>query len=68
MVHYYRRLVLGVLLGLFLLLVPSTSVLADSPEVVITVSAWVKVVGGAIIGVLGFLLIFGADWLMGGDK
>lgn len=41
MVHHYRRLILGVLLGLALLLVPSTSVLADDTDVEITVSAYV---------------------------
>ena len=39
MVHHYCRLVLVVLLGVLLLL-PTTSALAGSPEVTITVSAW----------------------------
>lgn len=40
MVYHHRRLILGLLLGLCLL-IPSTSVLADDPVVEITVSAWV---------------------------
>lgn len=41
MVYHYCRLVLGILLVLCLLVIPSTSVLAEDPEVEITVSAWV---------------------------
>lgn len=54
MVHHYRRLILGVVLGL-LLLVPSTGVLADAPEVDITVSAWVIGIPG------GFIVIYVND-------
>lgn len=41
MVCYYRRLIIGVLLGLICLALPATQVLASDPIVQITVSAWV---------------------------
>lgn len=41
MVHHYRRLVLGVLLGLLLLTLLPGTVLADDPVIEVTVSAWV---------------------------
>lgn len=46
MVHNYRRLITGILLGIILFSIPSVSVLADSPSVTVTVSASVVGIPG----------------------
>lgn len=65
MVHYYSKLVLGVLIGLILLLVPMGSAEASVPQVSITVSAWI--VGSPSGLILTYISDFevGIEWTKG---